>query len=97
MTDSKPVVLYGTRFCSYCIAARKLLEAEKIPFEDVGVDGDLAMRREIMARSGRHTVPQIWIGDYHVGGYMDLKSLAGSGELQNILVAALDNAPGDTI
>ena len=97
MTDSKPVVLYGTRFCSYCIAARKLLEAENIPFDDIGLDGELALRREIMARSGRHTVPQIWIGDYHVGGYMDLKLLAGSGELQTILAAALDNVSGSTI
>lgn len=79
------VVLYGTRFCPYCVAARQLLKRKGAPFEDIAVDSDRALRREVMARSGRDTVPQIWIGATHVGGYDDISELDRRGELDRLL------------
>lgn len=77
--------MYSTRFCPYCIRARMLLEAKGVAFEDIGVDGDPEQRREMMALSGRRTVPQIWVGDTHVGGYDDLAALEQQGRLDELL------------
>lgn len=85
MVSTLPVLLYGTRFCPYCVAARQLLRAKQVVFEDIPVDGNPQLRREIMARSGRYTVPQIWVGDTHVGGYDDLQALEDAGELDALL------------
>lgn len=79
------VTLYTTRFCPYCIRARDLLDAKSVPYRDIGVDHDPGLRREMMARSGRHTVPQIWIGERHVGGYDDLHRLDSEGRLDELL------------
>lgn len=79
------VVLYGTRFCPYCIAARRLLTRKGVPFDDISVDTDRALRREVMERSGRPTVPQIWIGATHIGGYDDMSELDRRGELDPLL------------
>lgn len=85
-----PVVLYGTRFCSFCLAARRLLEEKGITFEDISVDTDLDLRLEIMEKSGQRTVPQIWVGSIHVGGYSDLKALETSGDLDELLSINLE-------
>ncbi len=82
------VKMYSTRFCPYCIRARMLLESKGVEFEDIGVDGDPDQRREMMALSGRRTVPQIWIGDTHVGGYDDLAALEQQGSLDELLETA---------
>lgn len=82
---SNKVVLYGTRFCPYCVAARRLLKSKNVSFEDIAVDGNPALRRQIKARSGRDTVPQIWIGDVHVGGYDELRALDDAGDLDALL------------
>lgn len=87
------VVLYGTRFCPYCIAARRFLKARGIAFEDIAVDGDHALREELVERSGQRTVPQIWIGERHVGGFTDMQALERNGELDQLLVAVADS-PG---
>jgi glutaredoxin 3 len=79
------VVMYSTRFCPYCVAARRLLTEKKVPFEDISVDGDTKLRREMTERAGRRTVPQIWIDDRHVGGFTDLAALDRSGELDRLL------------
>ncbi|MGK2914095.1 MAG: glutaredoxin 3 [Porticoccaceae bacterium] len=81
----RKVVLYGTRFCPYCVAARHLLKAKSVAFDDIPVDGNSALRRQVMARSGRDTVPQIWIGDTHVGGYDELRALEAADELDTLL------------
>lgn len=77
--------MYSTRFCPYCMRARELLSRKGVEFTDIGVDGDPELRREMMARSGRHTVPQIWIGDRHVGGFDDLWALEQAGQLDQLL------------
>ena len=85
-----PVVLYGTRFCSFCIAARRLLDEKGITFEDISVDTDLDLRMEVMEKSGQRTVPQIWVGSTHVGGYSDLQALEISGDLDELLSITLE-------
>ena len=82
---SAKVKMYSTRFCPYCIRARMMLESKGIEFEDIGVDGDPERRREMMELSGRRTVPQIWVGDTHVGGYDDLAALEYQGALDELL------------
>lgn len=79
------VVMYATAWCPYCARARELLESKKIDYEVIDVDRDPAVRQEMMARSNRHTVPQIFIGDVHVGGCDDLHALNAKGGLDPLL------------
>ncbi|MEM8547636.1 MAG: glutaredoxin 3 [Pseudomonadota bacterium] len=83
-----PVTLYTTRYCPFCIRARQLLDLKRVAYRDIPVDGDPKARQEMMAASGRHTVPQIWIGEQHVGGYDDLAALERAGELDTLLTSA---------
>lgn len=68
----KPIVMYSTQWCGYCRAARALLQSKGLKFLEIDVDADSAKRQEMMQRSGRHTVPQIFFGDQHIGGFTDL-------------------------
>jgi len=79
------VTLYTTRFCPYCIRARSLLDDKGIAYNDIAVDNDPRLRREMIARSGRTTVPQIWVGEQHIGGCDDLLLLERQGLLDEIL------------
>lgn len=79
------VIMYSTRFCPYCIRARKLLKSKGIAFTDISVDGRGDLRREMTQLSGRRTVPQVWIGDRHVGGFDDLARLEHQGQLDPLL------------
>jgi glutaredoxin 3 len=86
MSDKSPVVIYGDEYCAYCAAARMLFTRKGIAFEDVVVSKDPARFDEMLAKSGgRRTIPQIFIGDVHVGGFDDLSSLDRSGELDKLL------------
>lgn len=76
------VTVYTTTYCPYCVRAKNLLKRNDIPFEEV----DATDKREwLMERSGQRTVPQIWIGETHVGGSDDLHALEQSGELFKLL------------
>jgi glutaredoxin 3 len=86
-TDLNQVVIYGTRFCPYCIAARQLFDAKHVQYQYIAVDNDPDLRDNIMRRSGQRTVPQIWIGKQHIGGFTDLRKLALKGELDHLLSA----------
>lgn len=77
--------MYCTRFCPYCISADRLLKGKGVPVTKIAVDNDPDMWGRMEQRSGRHTVPQIFIGDYHVGGYDDLAALDRAGELDPLL------------
>ncbi len=79
----KNVTVYSTKVCPYCVQAKQLLESLGIPYIEIFVDQDLALRQKMEEISGRRTVPQIFIGDRHVGGYTDLKALHEHGELQD--------------
>ncbi len=82
------VVLYTTRFCPYCVRARQLLASKGVQYTEIGVDGRPELRREMTTRSGRHTVPQIWIGEQHIGGFDDLALLERQGRLDKLLELA---------
>jgi glutaredoxin 3 len=85
-TMSQPsIVMYATTSCPYCVAARSLLQAKGVRWSEVSVDIQSGKRAEMMQRSGRHTVPQIFIGDRHVGGFDDLSLLDRQGELDRLL------------
>lgn len=81
------VVMYATAWCPYCARARELLESKKVDFQVIDIDRDPALRQEMMARSNRHTVPQIFIGDVHVGGCDDLHALNAKGDLDPLLAS----------
>lgn len=79
------VVMYSTPWCPYCMRARSLLKSKGVTFRDIDVAGQPQLRQEMEQRSGRHTVPQIWIGTLHVGGCDDLQALDRQGLLDGLL------------
>jgi glutaredoxin 3 len=87
IVDAK-VLMYSTRFCPYCVRARSLLDSKRVSYTDISVDESPNLRREMTERSGRHTVPQIWIGDLHVGGFDDMALLERQGRLDELLTPA---------
>lgn len=82
------IVLYATGWCPYCQRARALLAKKGLEFKEIDVEDDGKLREEMIARSGKRTVPQIFIGDKHVGGCDDLLALDGSGELDRLIQGA---------
>ena len=80
-----PVTVYSTRICPYCVRAKALLDAKHVSYTEVLVDEQPEKRVEMMRRSGRRTVPQIFVGEHHVGGFDDLYMLDKSGGLDPLL------------
>ena len=85
------VVMYATGWCPYCGRAREMLEQKGVAFEEIDVDAVPTARAEMMARSGRRTVPQIFIGETHVGGCDDLLDLDACGGLDKLLQSGVTN------
>jgi glutaredoxin 3 len=84
----QPVVIYTTDSCAYCHRARAWLSARNVPFSEVDVSDDDAARRALVERSGgQRTVPQIFVGPVHVGGFSDLVALDAAGKLTPLLEA----------
>jgi glutaredoxin 3 len=82
------VLMYSTGVCAYCVAAERLLKAKGVAdIQKIRVDLLPDRRIEMMERTGRRTVPQIYIGDAHVGGYDDLVALDQEGQLEPLLQA----------
>ena len=81
------VVMYSADWCPYCRRAEALLQSKRAEVEKIDVDAEPQRRREMMARSGRRTVPQIWIGATHVGGCDELYDLEREGRLDALLGA----------
>ncbi len=80
------VLMYSTRVCPYCVMAEKLLQKKGVQnLQKILIDVDPARREEMMTRTGRRTVPQIYIGDRHIGGYDDLAALDRAGGLDPLL------------
>ncbi len=79
------IELYGTEFCGYCAAARLLLKRKGLAWTEIGVSGNREAREEMEQRSGRRTVPQIFIGGRPIGGFDELDALERSGELDRLL------------
>jgi glutaredoxin 3 len=86
--------MYSTGWCPYCVRARALLERKGLPFREVKIDEDPAERDAMLARSGgRRTVPQIFVGDHHVGGFDDLYALDKAGRLDELFISPKDTSP----
>jgi glutaredoxin 3 len=81
------VLMYLTASCPYCQSADRLLQEKGVSVEKIRVDLEPARRAEMMQKSGRRTVPQIWIGERHVGGCDDLYALEREGKLDPLLKA----------
>ena len=79
------IQMYSKSWCPYCRMAKRLLAAKGVSWLEIDIEDEPERRREMMQRSGRTTVPQIWIGDRHVGGYDDLARLDAAGELDALL------------
>ena len=84
-SNQQPVVLYTTRFCPYCVRAKALLNSKDVAYQELAVDSDQGLRREMIQKSKRTSVPQIWIGETHVGGCDELFQLERAGTLDNML------------
>ena len=79
------VTMYTTAVCPYCMMAERLLTSKGVSITKIRVDLEPAKRAEMVQRTGRRTVPQIYIGDVHVGGYDDLADLEHQGKLDPLL------------
>jgi len=82
------VTLYVADWCPYCQRAKGLLAQKNIAFSEINVEDDVKLREEMAARSNRRTVPQIFIGDKHIGGCDELFALDGNGELDRLIQGA---------
>ncbi|MCY1276932.1 Glutaredoxin 3 [compost metagenome] len=81
------IVVYSSAWCPYCIRAKQLLDKKGVKYEEINVDGNPAVRAEMTRKAGRTSVPQIWIGQTHVGGCDDLYALERAGKLDALLQA----------
>jgi glutaredoxin 3 len=81
------VVVYSSDYCPYCSRAKHLLASKAVDFEEIKVDGKPQIRADMTKKSGRTSVPQIWIGSVHVGGCDDLFALERAGKLDALLSA----------
>ena len=82
---SAKVLMYTTAVCPYCQMAERLLRSKGVDIEKVRIDLEPARRAEMMEKTGRRTVPQIYVGETHVGGYDDLAALDRAGKLDPLL------------
>ena len=79
------VQIYATAICPYCVRARRLLERKGVAYDEIRVDRDREQLKTMIRRSNRTTVPQIFIGEYHIGGYDDMADLDEAGKLDVLL------------
>jgi glutaredoxin 3 len=82
-----PVVIYTKPWCPYCERARALLKAKGVSFQEIDIESQPEQRQEMIRRSGRKTVPQIFIGERHMGGSDDIHELDAAGGLDALLRA----------
>lgn len=79
------ILIYSGHRCAYCNAARRLLDSKGAEYTEINVDEDPELRNEMVERTKRQSVPQIFIGDVHVGGFDDLSELNHEGKLDELL------------
>jgi len=80
------VTLYTTSMCPYCVRAKRLLDRKGVPYEEINLDGDWEGRRALVQKAnGSRTVPQIFVGPVHVGGFDDMNALDRRGRLDPLL------------
>lgn len=81
------ITVYYAPFCPYCGWAKQLLESKNVEFTQINVNDSYEIRQEMEQRAGQTSVPQIFIGDTHVGGYDDMAALDDKGELDSLIAA----------
>ena len=81
------VIVYSSDYCPYCVRAKQLLANKGVAFEEIKVDGKPQIRAAMSQKAGRTSVPQIWIGEKHIGGCDDLYALERAGKLDALLKA----------
>ena len=79
------ILIYTTNICPYCLMAKRLLDKKGVSYTEINVDAHAGMREEMMRKTKRRTVPQIYIGDFHVGGFDDLHALEQQKKLDGLL------------
>ena len=79
------IVIYTQRWCPYCVRAKAILEQKGVSFQEITVDGNPDARKIMAKKAGQTSVPQIWIGEQHIGGYDQLHSLDQGGKLDSLL------------
>lgn len=79
------VIMYSTGYCPYCVRARELLQKKQVSFTEIRIDLQSELREEMITKSGRRTVPQIFINGQHIGGCDDLHALDAQGKLDQLL------------
>jgi glutaredoxin 3 len=79
------VTIYTSGWCGHCMRAKALLDRKGLTYREINVDGDRSHRQEMMHRSGRRTVPQVFVGEQHIGGSEDLAAAEKCGELDRLL------------
>ena len=84
-TNMKKIIIYSTRICPYCVRAKNFFSKKNIEYTEIMIDRDPEQMRVMMEKSGRQSVPQIFIGDYHVGGFDDLIEHDMDGKLEGLL------------
>jgi glutaredoxin 3 len=82
------ILIYTTKQCPYCVMAKRLLDQKGANYTEINVDGDSNLREEMMRKTNRRTVPQIYIGDFHVGGFDELYALNQQKKLDALLSAS---------
>lgn len=89
------IIIYSTAMCPYCVRAKMLLQRKGMQWEEKRIDLDHGLMTEMLERSNRRTVPQIFIGDHHVGGYDDMAELDALGQLDPLLGRVPPKVPAD--
>ena len=79
------ILIYSSTICPYCLMAKRLLDKKGVTYTEINVDREPGQREIMMQRTKRRTVPQIYIGDYHVGGFDDLHHLDQQHKLDDLL------------
>jgi glutaredoxin 3 len=88
-TLSNPIItIYSTAICPYCVAAKNFLKSKGLSWNEIRIDTDPAEREKMVAKARRTSVPQIFVGDTHVGGYDDMMALHRAGKLEALLAGA---------
>jgi glutaredoxin 3 len=80
------ILIYTTKICPYCVMAKRLLDKKGASYTEINVDGNPELREDMMRKTNRRTVPQIYIGDLHVGGFDELYALEQQKKLDELLI-----------
>jgi glutaredoxin 3 len=83
--SQRPITLYTTAICPYCISAKHFLKSKGLSWTEVRIDTDPAERSRMVERAGRTSVPQIFVGDVHVGGFDDMMALHRAGRFEPLV------------